>query len=423
MLNFAERKQLVERYTRPGPNLYRSLYDLPENTPPLSLQSEDEWKSLPFLTKDILIGTPIEERLFTERSNLDQWRVSSGTTGKPPIFSPRTYRAANMDYRLSFYDFKKPILAFTIPLLPHWFERLQILQGHAPQVIVFDPKRARTSVRLARIAGVDAISVFSFHMPIIGELMLKEGMTNDIRYIEITGEPCSEALLTYLQQTFPNAVVYSEYGATELEDFPIGFMCRPITGEEPLCLYHFKKTHFIELIDSETGTPLALETGIEGELVLTAWVGEGAATPFIRYRTGDMVRIVEKSCAAHNQMSFTVLGRATLDFLKIAGGLIRTDEVQRVMRLFGNHVTERFELHLYEDSRPDSHKIRVELRVEPKTQDTDLDTLSREIAKLLRVAPSFTYADGVAQNMYLPLVCTRLETPPTAGKTIYLFKH
>lgn len=424
MKTLAERRTLLERVTSPdAAPLYRRFYAMSSKDASLRISTEEEWRALPLLEKDTLIAAPFHSRIFGDPGEVDHLRGSSGTTGKKPLFSPRT-PLRGMEYRLKYHDFKGALLAYTVPAMPHWHELFQEEHGLTPRVVCFDPKRARASVRIAADAGVDSLSLFAFHMPIVGPLLVEAGVAKNIRFIELCGETCSRSLFEYIQKTFPNAVIIPFYGASEVEDSPIGMPCRAITGEEPLALYHAKESQYHELIDPGTGEWVEPVPGAEGELILTAYPGEPSALPLIRFKTGDMVRVVEETCPEHRGWSFTVLGRVALDFMKIPGGILRVDETERVLALLREHVTERFELHRYERTTPEGVRIQVVLRVECVEKTCNMNTLSERIAQKLRVGPSFTYADGVERGLYLPLVCEPLTDPAVEGKkTRRFFSH
>lgn len=422
MLDFKTMQGLLERVTDPKRgSFYRTHYGLGAADAALNISSLEEWRSLPPVTKDALIASSLQERSYLPLCELDHLRASSGTSGKPPLFSPRTH-VRNMEYRLEYHDFKNAFLAFTVPLMPHWHERFLSEHGMEPRVIAYDPKYPRASVRLAKLAGVDAVSVFLYHATALGEAMKAEGHNNNIRFLEVTGEKCNRATYEYLRETFPNATILQSYGASEVEDVHIGMPCRPMTGEEPLAVYHPKSTHYLELIDPETGAPVEPVAGAEGELLITAYPGEPSAFPLVRFRIGDMVRVVESACPRHGSWSFTVLGRAEFDFVKVLGGVLRADEVERVLRTVSEHVSDRFELHHFTRETEQGPKTQVVLHVEPKGE-ISFESLARHIAERLRVAPERTYADGVLRGAYLPLQCAELKNPGTAGKSKKLIVH
>lgn len=409
MMSFVGACEVVRKYTsKDVAPFYRTIYNLEDSDERLVVSTAQEWGRLPFITKEIMLSQPLPRRWFASGADTDHLRSTSGTSGNLPVFCPRTH-LREMEYRAQYHDFARPILAFGVPAMPHWHEAFQRSLGQKPRVIEFDPKYPDASVRLACLAGVSSISVFAFHMRMIGESMQAQKYTRHIKFIEICGESCTQALFTYLRNTFPNATILPFYGASEVEDSPIGVPVRPITGEEPLALYCAKNSQYHEIINPETGAIHAPAVGAEGELVITAYPGEPSAFPLIRYRSGDMVRVVE--CDEHG-WTFTVLGRVESDFLKIAGGVLRTDEMERVLRSLQG-VTDRFEIHRFERATADGPKPQVIVHVETIGAG-DLASLASHISRHFRVSPVRTYEQGVAEGMYLPLLCVPLQAPPTS---------
>jgi len=408
MLSFEQLQQLLSRVTGPsaGGSFYRRLYGIVPGEGARAVQTLAEWRALPTVTKDDLIASPLQDRSFLPLGELDHLRTSSGTSGKPPLFSPRTH-VRRMDYRLQYHDFTGAFMTYTVPMMPHWHERFMREHGIAPRVIVYDPRSPDSSARLARIAGVEGISLFVYHVQSAGEALKREGIAERIRYFEITGEICTQALYEYMRETFPNATIIQSYNSSEVEDAHMGMPCKVMDGTEPLAVYHGKETHYLELVDPETGEAIEPKAGAEGDLLVTAYPGEPASLPLLRFRIGDTVRVVEEHCP-HGTWSFTVLGRTDMDFLKVAGGVLRAEEIARVLRLFPDRVTDRFSLRCSEVQVPGrgpllSPTLEVELRGTP-----DLEQLAKDVSAQLRINPVMTWQQGVEQGRYLPLVCAPL---------------
>jgi phenylacetate-CoA ligase len=415
MTTLEQLSSLVAHATRPeGPRLYRTHYGMPENAPSLVLKEWNAWRSLPFISKAVLQDTPLVERIFMEWSEINSIHASSGTSGRPPHFSPWV-RLDGYEYRLRFHAFTRPALC-SMPI-HHQHERFLAEQPAGARLIVFDPRRARASVELARLARADSLFIFTGHLALIGPEYERLGLGGDIRFIELAGESCSRALYRYARRVFPNAVIVSFYGATEVENPPITYPCRPLSDAEPLELHHPRDGYHLELIDAETQALLPIEPGVEGEIVLTADVTlprPAMVAPLIRYRTGDMARVVEARCAAHGTWSFTMPGRVEMDFIKVPGGILRADELERVLSLFGETVNGHdFELHYSEVDAGDA--VCIQLRLLLETTEPSLDEVSRRIERSLRIGAAFTYAEGIERGLYRPITCERF-TPERRGK-------
>ena len=106
-----------------------------------------------------------------------------------------------------------------------------------------------------------------------------------VKVLFITSEYMSEAMREGFRSAWA-CDVYCHYGMTEM-GFGGGIECDSHTG------FHFNEADFLfEVIDPETG--LSVSPGEEGELVLTTLHRE--AMPLIRYRTGDLSRLIVGPC-------------------------------------------------------------------------------------------------------------------------------
>ena len=361
------------------------------------IASWEEWRSLPFLTKEYLQSIPLSQRSFAPWHTLDAMYVSSGTSGKPPFFSVRT-RVAGYDYRTA--SFPQP-RAFLSSVGPSHRQALWLSTLEKPaKIITLDPKRMEASVRLAKVAGVDGMFVFVHHVPFLGELMRKHAMAQQIRYVEVTGEMCSSSMYRYLRETFPHALLAGSFGATEIEDTP--FAIASGSDEETLRSFTAKPGCFLELIDPETGCIIEPAVDSEGELLLTTYADEHMAFPMIRYRIGDLVRVTH---VEGDTWYFTSLGRTNVDFIKIAGGMLHGDEIARVLNTFDTSIGEQFEAHVHEHTSAQGPITEVVLHV---PAGADSPELAGYVTEHLRIGPSFTYADGVARGIYKELSCAVL---------------
>ena len=318
---------LVKRVTDPaGAAHYRKLYGLRNGAPAINIENWDEWNRLPFISKSVLQDIPIEERVFGPWESINSIHASSGTSGRPPHFTP-WIRLDGYEYRERGRTFTRPALC-SMPI-HHQHEVFLDAHGVAPKLVIFDPRRARASVELAAKVGIDCLFIFTGHLTLIGPEVERLGIGDTITFIEIAGESCSRALFRYARRIFPKATIVSFYGATEVENPPISYPCRPLKDTEPLELHHPRRGYYLELIDPASGALIPIAAGAEGEIVITADTvsDQPQISPLVRYRTGDMARVIDDRCPEHGTWSFTMPGRVEMDFIKVPGGILRAEEV------------------------------------------------------------------------------------------------
>lgn len=108
-----------------------------------------------------------------------------------------------------------------------------------------------------------------------------------LKYCICAGEPWTASMRREIEERL-FVKMTDNYGITEVMGPGIAGECLEQRG------MHIQEDHFLaETIDPATGE--VLELGQEGELVITTLTKE--AFPVIRYRTGDMCRIISEPCA------------------------------------------------------------------------------------------------------------------------------
>ncbi|MDR0311855.1 MAG: AMP-binding protein [Acidobacteriota bacterium] len=127
----------------------------------------------------------------------------------------------------------------------------------------------------------------------------------------LTSEYLPPGARTDLQRIW-NCRVSTHYGLTEM-GLGVAVECEAGDG------YHFNEAGLLaEIVDPETGRPAA--PGDEGELVFTTLTRE--AMPLIRYRTGDISRLITApcSCGAKALGKFAAVGKRLEAIALLAGG-------------------------------------------------------------------------------------------------------
>lgn len=325
-------------YAQPESSLYRTLYEPMRATmAPDFPRNEQDWQTLPFLTKEFLVGNPFFERLFVPWDQAHSVRVSSGTSGRGVVLIPRNFHIDRSYFKEKFTK----MLCFYVPHfgMDEACEPLGL--GHIGAV----PDNLPATARMATLFEIDALA--GACSPILTFLPHLSG-TYDctrIRYIHLWGERPSAVQFQELKQYCPHAEVSWEYSNIE-SGGQSGRSCPELETLEDDRVHPLTDRYFWELIEPETGAVIT-DLDIEGEIVLTT-LWDGNAIPAIRYRTGDLARRVKKTCACSTLEVFQILGRTQYDRAVIPGGELKSEELERVLEPFATTVQSNFELHIKE---------------------------------------------------------------------------
>ena len=132
-----------------------------------------------------------------------------------------------------------------------------------------------------------------------------------VKTLFVTSEYVAESARRQLSKIW-DCEVCVHYGLTEM-GLGVAVECEARNG------YHFNEADLmVEIIDPETG--LVLSDGEEGELVFTTLNRE--AMPLIRYRTGDVGKIISEpcECGAHTLKKLDKVSRRLEATVKIGNG-------------------------------------------------------------------------------------------------------
>jgi phenylacetate-CoA ligase len=180
----------------------------------------------------------------------------------------------------------------------------------------------------------------------------------------------------------------------------IAFECEEQDG-----LHVWSDHFFVEVLD-ENGEQVA--EGEKGELVLTSLTKE--ALPIIRYRTGDITRLLESECSCGRTTAriSRLLGRAD-DMLIVRGINVFPSQVEDVIVRIPE-ITEHFQIIVDRNSKMmDELTVRVELEEEAFTGELkDLAAVKRHVENELK---------GILNIRTNVELVERGTIPRTAGKS------
>lgn len=238
-----------------------------------------------------------------------------------------------------------------------------------------------------------------------------------VKRIIMAGEPLSDRRRERLEEEFPNADIYMEYGM--LEFGRTGFQCSDLAGSN---LHHIYDEEFLyEVIDPQTGDP----AGDEGELVMTSLV-EDTAIPLNRYRTGDRVEIVRDACGC-DRPAIRVMGRLQFDRLKVSGITVYREHFEDALATVSDLVKPIYQIHLHEDEVDGEVETRLEAHLVPRTDADREEFVREEVAESLMENFSITgdhsWQDAVEEGWLQPLAVTFVDELGTGSKSRPVVDH
>ena len=294
------------------------------------------------------------------KDQLARVHASSGTTGKPTVvgYTPgdiavwsevmaRTIRAAGgrkgmmahnaYGYGLFTgglgYHYGAERLGCTlVPISGGMTERqVQLINDFAPDILFSTPSYALCLVDEFRAQGLD---------PRRSSLTLGS----------FGAEPWTNAMRNELEEAFDMDALDS-YGLSEVIGPGVAGEC--VETKDGL---HIWEDHFYpEIVDPATG--LVLPDGERGELVLTSLTKE--AMPVIRYRTGDLTRLLPGTARSMRRIE-KISGR-TDDMMIVRGVNVFPTQIEELL-LGVPGLSAHYQLILTRDDRLDELEVRVEAR-------------------------------------------------------------
>ena len=310
---------------------YRHAMD-EEGLTPDKINGITDLKHLPFTTKEDLRANYPYQMAAVEMEDIVRIHASSGTTGKPVVmgyteedmaeWSQAVARACSIAgvtrrdiAQISFgyglftggfglHQGLEKLGAAVVPFSSGNTERqLKLMKDFQTSVLVSTPSFALYMAEAARDNNIDPAS-YNLHLGLFG------------------GEPCSEPMRQEIEDQWQITATLN-YGLTEVIGPGVSGECPQQQG------MHLLEDCFIaEIIDPQTGAPLP--AGETGELVLTPLIKKGF--PVLRYRTGDITRIIPEPCSCGRtlrRMDY-VTGR-TDDMLIVKGVNIFPSQVEEIL--------------------------------------------------------------------------------------------
>jgi phenylacetate-CoA ligase len=310
--------------------------------------------------------------LAVPRNQLVRVHASSGTTGKPTVVGytrndldmwsdvvARTIRAAggrrgmmaHIAYGyglftggLGYHYGAERLGCAVVPVSGGMTERqVQLIRDFEPDILTATPSYALCLVDEFRAQGFDP-------------------RRSSLKLGSFGAEPWTNAMRDELEDAFGIDALDS-YGLSEVIGPGVAGEC--VETKDGL---HIWEDHFYpEIVDPETGAPLP--DGERGELVLTSLTKE--ALPVVRYRTGDLTRLLPGTARSMRRME-KVSGR-TDDMMIVRGVNVFPTQIEELL-LRLPALSGHYQLVLSREERLDELEVRVEARTPAKSDEARAHT-------------------------------------------------
>ncbi len=209
----------------------------------------------------------------------------------------------------------------------------------------------------------------------VGSLLPKH---HRVRLIYAGGEPLSavEGYREKLRSAFGGSgvTIVDSYGVSE-----VGMIATECHAEKGLHVY--SNAFLTEILDPETAIPVP--AGEVGELVVTQVKQEGF--PFVRFRTGDLTRVVSDHCSCGGTLTLPkgILGR-TDEVRKVKGVKLYPSQIALVLAGFPDISPRNYRVRLWVDGGTD----HMELTIQSSTGHVDEARLKERMRSELLIAPN-----------------------------------
>ena len=373
---------------------YRDLMDA-KGVKPEDIQSVDDIKKLPFLTKADLREAYPYGLLGTDLKNCVRIHSTSGTTGKRVV---AFYTQHDVDLwndccarAIVAADGSSEDVcqvAYGYGLFTGGFG----LHGGSEKVgcltLPMSSGNTDRQIQFMMDLGATILCCTPSYAAYIGETLAEKGYKpsdNKLKAGIFGAEPWTEEMRHSIEESL-GIKAYDIYGLTETSGPGVAFECCAQSG------MHINEDHFYaEIIDPETGE--VLPEGSKGELVFTSLDKE--AFPLLRYRTRDICVLTREKCACgrtHVKMS-KPMGRSD-DMMIIRGVNVFPSQIETV--LLNEGYTPNYQIIVDRVNNSDTIDINVEI-----SPDQFSDIVGENQAKERKLESAMRTMLGIGPKVHL----------------------
>jgi len=298
---------------------FKPLYDLYNDNNIDIDNGKFNFAELPFMTKERLSGYSVRDKFAVPFKNISRIFTTSGTTDKPQFIAftkndwetaidilCNSFKISGVTSNDIFYDLIPKNTTYAGNISVRAAERLGAM------VIPAGKMETEQHIRVIQEVLPTVLNGLAFFMIKIAA-QLPVNVRECVKIIFAVGEYLYDETRNALKELYPNAVVCSGYGISEVF---LSNECRMNNG-----VHYDSEKVMVEVINKN-------DQGI-GELVFTSLYSE--AMPLVRYRSGDVGILLSGKCPCGCSMPrLKVLGRLDSMF-NIKGKLFSVDLLKKTV--------------------------------------------------------------------------------------------
>lgn len=208
----------------------------------------------------------------------------------------------------------------------------------------------------------------------LSDALKEQGLTSADLKLKVGlfgAEPWSNEIREELEMSL-GIQAFDIYGLSEIMGPGVAYGCQEKEG------LHINEDHFIaEIIDPLTGC--RLPDGQEGELVITTLSKE--AFPLLRYRTGDITRLIPEKCSCGRTFKRMAKPTGRVDDMLIVKGVNLYPSQIEALLLSNTNCLPHYQLELRTVNHMDELSIKVESRL---INERDVVKLEKDLNSLFK---------------------------------------
>ena len=394
-----ERLQKEVAYIYSKSPFYRRKMDMVDVSPQ-DIKGLEDIVKLPFTTKDDLRESQVEFGGLGGHQCVDKEKIiriqgTSGTTGRP-LYIGLTAKDAdvwkNLFARHAWAGGLRPGDSFINPANFSLFVGglSESISAEAMGVCVIPAPLATTSLDKLIEIMVEFKPTVLFATPSASVFLAdyaRQKLKKDPRQLGfakgfMAGEALTEEDRAMIEETW-GIVARNFYGLADVAA-DLASECNYLEG------MHFCGQLYVtaELIDPVSLEPKKIKTGAEGEIVYTTI--DRQATPVLRYRCRDVVKINTEPCACgRTSFKFTVIGRSD-DMIKVKGVNVFPAAVKEVISSFTPQTTGEMRIVLYEPGPAIGTNLEIKIEYGEEIKENEIKGLAEKIRAAVKNKLVFT---------------------------------